>query len=67
VVAQNRRHRLKPEVLLVTDPDKNLLREFRLLDLQMPVKSDWTDGALHIDKGLEPGSHGIDPAEFFLE
>lgn len=66
VVAQNRRHRLKPEVLVVTDPEKNLLKDFRLLDLQMPVKSDWTDGPLHIDKGIEAGSHGIDPAEFFL-
>jgi putative nucleotidyltransferase with HDIG domain len=66
VVAQNRRHRLKPEVLLVTGPDKKLLVEFRLLDLQMPVRSDWTDEPLHIDRGLEPGSHGIDPAEFFL-
>ncbi|HZD53193.1 MAG TPA: HD-GYP domain-containing protein [Woeseiaceae bacterium] len=66
VIAQNRRHSLKPEVLVVMDPEKNLLRDFALLDLQMPVRSAWTDQPLHIDKGLEPGSHGIDPSEFFL-
>lgn len=66
-VAHNRRHPLKPEVLLVTDPDKNLLREFRLLDLQRRLKSGWTGAALDIDKSLEPGSHGIDAAKLFLE
>ncbi len=65
-VRQNRRHRLRPEVLLVTDPDKKLLRAFRLLDLQRPQKSDWTEAALHVDKGLEPGAHGIDPAALLL-
>lgn len=66
VVAQNRRHRLKPEVLLVADPAKGLLKDFRLVDLQMPVRSAWTDEPLYIDKGLEPGSYGIDASEFFL-
>lgn len=66
VIAQNRRHSLKPQVLLITDPRKTLLRDFLPVDLQMPVRSAWTDQPLHIDKGLEPGSHGIDPSEFFL-
>lgn len=66
VVAQNRRYRLKPQILLIMDPDRNLLREFLTIDLQMPVRSTWTDESLYIDKGLEPGCCGIDPAEFFL-
>lgn len=66
VIAQNRRRRLKPEVLLIMDPERNLLRDFSLIDLQMPVRSNWTDEPLYIDKGLEPGSYGIDPSEFFL-
>ena len=67
VVAQNRRFGLKPRIMLVMDPDRQLLHEFLTIDLQMPVNSTWTDEPLYIDKGLEPGSCGIDPAEFFLE
>ena len=66
VVAQNRRHRLKPEILVILDPEQNLRRDFGLIDLQMQVRSAYTDEVLYIDKGLEPGSFGIDPAEFFL-
>lgn len=66
VVAQNRRHRLKPEILLLLDPEHNLKRDFQLVDLQMQVRSAYTDEPLHIDKGLEPGSYGIDPSEYFL-
>lgn len=66
VVAQNRRHRLKPEILLMLDPEQNTLRDFSLIDLQMQPKSAYTDAILYIDKGLEPGSFGIDPAEYFL-
>jgi HD-GYP domain-containing protein (c-di-GMP phosphodiesterase class II) len=66
VVAQNRRHRLKPEILVILDPERNLRRDFGLIDLQMQVRSAYTDEVLFIDKGLEPGSFGIDPAEFFL-
>jgi len=66
VVAQNRRHRLKPEILVILDPERNLRPDFGLIDLQMQVKSAYTDEVLYIDKGLEPGAFGIDPAEFFL-
>lgn len=66
VVAQNRRHRLKPEILLLLDPEHNLKRDFQLVDLQLQVRSAYTDQVLYIDKGLEPGSYGIDPAEYFL-
>jgi hypothetical protein len=66
VVAQNRRHRLKPEILVILDPERNLRPDFGLIDLQMQVRSAYTDEVLYIDKGLEPGSFGIDPAEFFL-
>ncbi len=67
VVAQNRRHRLKPEVLVILDPDHNACTDFSLVDLQMEVKSAFTGKVLFIDKGLEPGAHGIDPSEYFLE
>ncbi len=67
VVAQNRRHRLKPEVLIILDPDLNACTDFSLVDLQMEVKSAFTEQVLFIDRGLEPGAHGIDPSEYFLE
>jgi HD-GYP domain-containing protein (c-di-GMP phosphodiesterase class II) len=66
VVAQNRRHRLKPEILVVLDPERNFRSDFGLIDLQMQVRSIYNDEVLYIDKGLEPGAFGIDPAEFFL-
>lgn len=67
VVAQNRRHRLKPEVLVILDPEHNSCEDFSLLDLQMEVKSPFNDEILYIDKGLEPGAFGIDALEYFLE
>lgn len=66
VIAQNRRHRLKPEILLLLDPAHNMRRDFPMIDLQLEARSPYTDQPLHIDKGLEPGSFGIDPAEYFL-
>ena len=66
VIAQNRRHRLKPEILLLLDPEHNLRRDFPMIDLQLEARSAYTDEILHIDKGLEPGSFGLDPSEYFL-
>ncbi len=66
VIAQNRRHRLKPEILLLLDPEHTMQRDFPMIDLQLEVKSAYNDQVLYIDKGLEPGSFGIDPAEYFL-
>lgn len=67
VIAQNRFRRLRPEVMLVLDPDKKIRDEFLLIDLQMHVeKNDLGNQALWITQGLEPGAYGVDPAEFFL-
>ncbi|HUF74201.1 MAG TPA: HD-GYP domain-containing protein [Gammaproteobacteria bacterium] len=66
VIAQNRRHRLKPEILLLLDPKHTMRRDFPMIDLQLEARSSYNDQVLYIDKGLEPGSFGIDPAEYFL-
>ncbi|HUD96183.1 MAG TPA: HD-GYP domain-containing protein [Woeseiaceae bacterium] len=66
VIAQNPRHRLKPEVLLLLDPEHRMRRDFPIIDLQLESRSAYTDDVLYIDKGLEPGSFGIDPSEYFL-
>lgn len=66
VIAQNPRHRLKPEVLILLDPEHRTRRDFPIIDLQLESRSAYTDDILYIDKGLEPGSFGIDPSEYFL-
>lgn len=66
VVAQNRRHRLKPEVVLILDPDKQPLDDFPMIDLQTQPDSRFDKKPLHIERGLEPGSYDIDPSDYFL-
>ncbi len=66
VIAQNRCHRLKPEIVLILDPDKNALDDFEIIDLQTDPTSRYSQAVLHIDRGLTHGAYGIDPAEYFL-
>jgi len=67
VIAQNRFRRLRPEIMLILDSEKNMRSEFPVIDLQMFVeKNALGNPALWITQGLEPGAYGIDPAEFFL-
>lgn len=66
VVAQNNYQRLRPEIMLILDRDKTLLDDFRTIDLRMNTNDDLGKESLWIDRGLEPGSYGIDPAEYFL-
>lgn len=67
VTAQNRFRRLRPEIMLILDSQKNVREDFTLIDLQMFVKNnDAGNGELWISRGLEPGAYGIDPAEYFL-
>jgi HD-GYP domain-containing protein (c-di-GMP phosphodiesterase class II) len=67
VIAQNRFRRLRPEIMLILDSEKNMRGEFPVIDLQMFVERNALGNpALWITQGLEPGAYGIDPAEFFL-
>lgn len=67
VIAQNRFRRLRPEIMLILDSEKNMRSEFPVIDLQMFVERNALGNpALWITQGLEPGAYGIDPAEFFL-
>jgi hypothetical protein len=67
VIAQNRFRRLRPEVMLILDAQKNMREEFPALDLQLHTKdNDSGRPALWITQGLAPGAYGIDPTEFFL-
>jgi hypothetical protein len=60
VMAQNSVRRLRPKVIILSDPDKRQLPEFHNVDLMQ-----LGDGA-DIARTLVAGDHGFDPAELFL-
>jgi len=67
VIAQNRFRRLRPEVMLILDAEKQVREQFPAIDLQLFTKDNENGNpALWITQGLEPGAHGVDPTEFFL-
>ncbi|MBT8084049.1 MAG: DUF3391 domain-containing protein [Woeseia sp.] len=66
VTAQNNYQRLRPEIMVVLDAEKQLCEDFQSIDLRMNNESDLGRGEMYIDRGLEPGTYGIDPAEYFL-
>jgi HD-GYP domain-containing protein (c-di-GMP phosphodiesterase class II) len=63
VMVQNHARRLLPRVAVLTTREKAPLDDFRIVDLMRQV------GHEHVEVGrsLPPGSHGIDPKEFFLQ
>jgi putative nucleotidyltransferase with HDIG domain len=66
VISQNRYRRLRPELMLILDENKQLRDDFATIDLT--VHGDGSDARpkMWITRGLEPGSFGIDPTEYFL-
>ncbi|HBC58577.1 MAG TPA: metal-dependent phosphohydrolase [Gammaproteobacteria bacterium] len=61
VIAQSRSRRLKPQVMLILDAQKQPLEEFRTLDL-----FDESAKHLEISRSLEPGCYGINPDELYI-
>jgi putative nucleotidyltransferase with HDIG domain len=67
VIGQNRFRRLRPEVMLILDADKQIREEFTTVDLlTCDENTDRSEPALWITHGLERGAYGIDPKEYFL-
>lgn len=66
VVAQNNYQRLRPEVMIVLDRDKNPSRDFRTIDLRLMPGDRKEQDSIWIDRGLETGAYGIQPSEYFL-
>jgi HD-GYP domain-containing protein (c-di-GMP phosphodiesterase class II) len=67
VVAQNRFRRLRPQIMIVLGADRQPAADFTTLDLNTCDANTASDQpGLWISKGLEPGSFGIDPNEYFL-
>lgn len=66
VTAVHELKRLRPNVMLLLDADKQPLREFVPIDLGM-LGPDESGNLLTIRRGLPEGAHDIDPAELFLD
>ena len=67
VTRQNRIRRLRPEVMVIMDLDKQVLDEFRIIDLNEEKVTDRGKQSLWIECGLPPGMHGIDPTEYYID
>lgn len=66
VMGQNSARRLRPKIMLLTDPAKGLLPTFRAVDLMAQAEGTGAGKVLQITGILEPGAYGLDPAELFL-
>lgn len=65
VVEHSKVRRLKPRVLIVTDPDKQPVSYPTMLDLLYNPKRGG-DEAAFIKRGLAPGAYGLDLKDFYL-
>lgn len=65
IIAQNRVRRLRPQVMILTDPDKTLLKKFRVVDLRNQLV-DAAGQSLWIQRGLPSDAYGIDTSELFI-
>ncbi|MDT8283692.1 MAG: HD-GYP domain-containing protein, partial [Gammaproteobacteria bacterium] len=65
VLEQNLTQRMRPKLMLILDDDKSHLREYRKIDLAENFE-DSNHLPLNIYRGLDPGSYGIDPTEYYL-
>jgi HD-GYP domain-containing protein (c-di-GMP phosphodiesterase class II) len=66
VVEQNRVRRLRPKIMVILGADKQPLKDFTTAELRELPSEMGDPGAVWIDRGLEHGAYGIDPAEYFL-
>ena len=64
VVSQNTTRRLKPEVVVVLNADKERLETTRVIDLA--TQNIAAEGERWITRELLPGTHGINCEEFFI-
>jgi HD-GYP domain-containing protein (c-di-GMP phosphodiesterase class II) len=65
VVEHSKVRRLKPRVLIVTDPDKQPVAYPGMLDLLYNPKRG-SDEPAFIKRGLAPGAYGLDLKDFYL-
>jgi cyclic di-GMP phosphodiesterase len=65
IIAQNRVRRLRPKVMILTDSDKQLLKQFRIVDLRNQLV-DAGGESLWIQQGLPSDAFDIDTNELFI-
>lgn len=66
VMTQNPSRRLRPRIMLLTGPDKQLLPQFQPLDLMEQPEDLPLDEQLNVVASLPVGAYGLDPAELYL-
>ena len=63
VLKEHQSDRLRPELAIILDPDKQPLKKLEVIDLKKqkgPTRTVW------IERGLEPGAYDIDSRNYFL-
>lgn len=65
VIGQNRTRRLRPQIMVLTDEDKQALETFSTVDLRVQLV-DASGETLCINRGLPPGAYGLNPSEYYL-
>ena len=66
VMGQNPTRRLRPKLMLLTNPDKRLRENFLSLDLLTMRYGEVEDSDVHIVRSLDPGAYGLEPTELYL-
>ena len=66
VMAQNPTRRLRPKLMLLTNPDKRLRENFLSLDLLTMRYGEVEDSDVLIVRSLDPGAYGLEPTELYL-
>lgn len=62
IVTHNKQKRLRPKVLIVSEPDKTPRKHPSVKDLIYDV----SDNPVYIRRGLPSNAYGIDPSEYYL-
>jgi HD-GYP domain-containing protein (c-di-GMP phosphodiesterase class II) len=62
IVTHNKQKRLRPKVLVVSEPDKTPRKHPSVKDLIYDV----SDNPVYIRRGLPSNAYGIDPSEYYL-
>lgn len=65
IISQNRVWRLRPQIMMLLDKNKEHLKEFVTINLFTETE-DASGNSLDIVRSVEPGLYGIDPEEFYL-
>jgi hypothetical protein len=66
VMEQNRVRRLRPKVMVILDRNKRPVAAPSSVDLRELPAEPGDKRAVWIERGLPPGAHGVNPAEYYL-